>query len=164
MTTNVNGIAIATAIYRFNITSDPEVRQASPGSEAIFSLELKNLGTAPDNMSLEAENLIGWNIKVDPSNISLEIGETGKATVRVSVPEDALIGQTNTITIHAVSSGDPTVSATSSISIEVVTPFWDMPDVRFLIGVFVGVLVATTLTSTIILRRMHNSGKDKQRE
>jgi len=163
LTTNVNGTAIATAIYRFNITSDPGLRQASPGSEAIFSLEIKNLGTAPDTIGLEAENLIGWGIKVDPSSISLEIGETGKATVRVRVPEDALIGQTNTITIHAVSSSDPTVSANSSISIEVVTPFWDIPDVRFLVGLSIGVLVGATLISTIILRRAKTNRKENRR-
>jgi uncharacterized membrane protein len=163
LTTNVNGTAIATAIYRFNITADPELMQASPGSEAIFSLELKNLGTAPDTIGLEAENLIGWDIKVEPSNISLEIGETGKATVRVRVPENALIGQTNTITIRAVSSGDPTVSANSSISIEVVTPFWDIPDVRFLVGLSIGVLVGATLISTLILRRGRINRKESRR-
>jgi uncharacterized membrane protein len=163
LTTNVNGTAIATAIYRFNITADPELRQASPSSEAIFSLEIKNLGTAPDTIGLEAENLIGWDIKVEPSNISLEIGETGKTTVRMRVPEDALIGQTNTITIHAVSSGDPTVSANSSISIEIVTPFWDIPDVRFIVGLSIGVLVGATLISTIILRRAKINRKENRR-
>jgi hypothetical protein len=163
LTTNVNGTAIATATYRFNITADPELRQASPGSEAIFSLELKNLGTAPDTIGLEVENLIGWDIKVDPSSISVEIGETGKATVRVRVPEDALIGQANTITIRAVSGGDPTVSANSSISIEVVTPFWDIPDVRFLVGLSIGVLVGATLISTIILRRAKTNRKENRR-
>jgi uncharacterized membrane protein len=163
LTTNVNGTAIATATYRFNITSDPELRQASPGSEAIFSLEIENLGTAPDTIGLEIENLIGWDIKVDPSSISLEIGETGKATVRVRVPGNALIGQTNTITIRAVSSGDPTVSADSSISIEIVTPFWDIPDVRFLVGLSIGVLVGATLISTIILRRAKINRKENRR-
>jgi hypothetical protein len=163
LTTNVNGTAIATAIYRFNITADPEVRQVSPGSDAIFSLELKNFGTAPDTISLEAENLIGWDIEVDPSNISLEIGETGKATVRVRVPEAALIGQTSAIKLHVVSTGDPTVSANSSISIEVVTPFWDIPDVRFIVGLSIGVLLGATLISTLILRRAQIIRKESRR-
>jgi uncharacterized membrane protein len=163
LTTNVNGTAIATAIYRFNITADPELRQASPGSEAIFSLEIKNLGTAPDTIGLKAENLIDWGIEVEPSSQSLEIGETGKATVLVRVPEDALIGQANTITIRAVSSGDPTVSANSSISIEVVTPFWDIPDVRFIVGLSIGVLVGATLISTLILRRAQINRKESRR-
>ena len=154
LTTNVNGTAIATATYRFNITTDPQLRQVSPGLETIFSLELKNLGTAPDTIGLEVESLIGWDIKVDPTSLSLEIGETGNATVHVSVQEDALIGQTSTITIYAVSSGDPTVSANSSIAIEVVTPFWDIPDVRFLVGLSIGVLVGATLIITIIFSRM----------
>ena len=163
LTKNVNGTAIATAIYRFNITADPELRQASPGSEAIFSLEIKNLGTAPDTIGLEAENLIGWDIEVDPSNISLEIGETGKATVRVRVPEDALIGQTSALKLHVVSTGDPTVSANSSISIEVVTPFWDIPDVRFIVGLSIGVLLGATLISTLIIRRAQINRKESRR-
>lgn len=153
LTAHVEGTAVATAIYLFSITADPELRQSSPGSEAIFSLELKNLGTAQDTINLEIENLIGWDIEVDPTSLPLEIGETGKATVHVRVPKNTLIGQTSPITIRAVSNGDPEVSANSSISIEVVTPFWEMPDVRFIVGLFIGVLVGTTLTGSIILRR-----------
>lgn len=163
LTTNVNGTAIATAIYRFSITADPEFRQASPGSEAIFSLEITNLGTANDTIIWAFENLNNWQIEVELTSHSLEIGETGKATVRVHVPENAFIGQTNTIKIIVVSSGDTTVLANSSISIEIVTPFWDIPYVRFIVGLSIGVLVGATLISTIILRRAQINRKENRR-
>ena len=153
LTTNVNGTAIATAIYRFNITADPELRHASPGSEVTFSLELGNLGTAPDIFDLEVENAVSWDVEVDPSSLSLENGETGKVAVKVRIPENALIGQTNRITIQAISHGDPRVSAESSISVEVVTPFWERPDVRFLVGLIIGAFVGATLIGSIIFRR-----------
>ncbi len=159
----VTGKAIATETYRFNITADPKLRQASPGSEATFSLEIKNLGTAPDTVVLAAEDSMGWNIKIEPSSISLEIGETAKTSMQVIVPEDALIGQTNTITINAVSSNDPEASATSLMSVKVVTPFWDLPDVRFIIGISIGILAGSTLITTLFLRRSKTNLKEKWR-
>ena len=162
----VEGTAAATA-YDFNITAHPELGQGSSGSEVTFSLELKNLGTVPDTFDLEIENAMDWDIEVDlvrndgstihdvdfPNSISLENGKTGKVAVRVRIPEDALIGQTKGITIQAVSRGDPRVSAESSISVVVVTPFWERPDGGFLIGLSIGTLVCATLIGSIILRR-----------
>ena len=149
----VKGVAIATAIYNFSITAPPELRQGSPGSEVTFSLELRNFGTAPDTFYLKVENALSWDVEVDPSNISLENGRTGQVAVRVRIPEDAFIGQLNRIIIHAVSRGDPNILAESSISVKVVTPFWERPDVTFLFGLLIGAFVGATLIGSIILRR-----------
>lgn len=149
----VGGTAIATAIYDFSITAHSELEQGSPGSEVTILLELRNLGTAPDTFDLEVKSAVGWDVEVDPSSLSLENGETGKVAVRVRVPEDALIGQMGRMTIQAVSRGDPRVSTESSISVQAVTPFWERPDVRFLVGLIIGALVGATLIGSIILRR-----------
>lgn len=149
----VEGAAVATVIYDFSIMAHSELEQGSPGSEVTFPLELRKLGTTPDTFDLEIKNTVDWDVEVDPSSLSLENGEAGKVVVRVRVPEDALIGQVNRMTIQAVSRGDPGVSAESSISVEVVTPFWERPDVRFLVGLIIGVLVGATLIGSIILRK-----------
>jgi uncharacterized membrane protein len=153
LTVHVEGTAVATAMSSFSMTLTPELGQGPPGSEVTFSVELKNLGTISDTINLEVDNTFGWDIEVDQRSLSLEIGETGKATVRVRVSEDALIGQTNVITIRALSSGNSEVSAQASFSVEVVTPFWEIPNVRFLLGLIIGILIGTTLTASIILRR-----------
>lgn len=148
----VEGTAVATPIFDLDITAHSELRQGSPGSEVTLSLELRNLGTAPDTFDLEIENAMGWDVEVDPGSISLENGETGKVVVKVGVPEDALIGQMKRMTIQAVSREDPGVSAESSISVEVVPPFWERPDIRFLVGLIIGALMGVTLTGSIIFR------------
>lgn len=149
----IGGTAIATAIYDFSITVHPKLGQGSPGSEVTFSLELRNLGTAPDIFDLEVENAVSWDVEVDPSSLSLENGETGKVAVKVRIPDDALIGQLKRITISYLH-GDPMVSAESSISVEVVTPFWERPDVGFLVGLIIGAFVGATLIGSIIFRRV----------
>lgn len=149
----VEGVAIATAVYNFSVTAPPELRQGSPGSEVTFSLELTNFGTAPDTFYLTVENALSWDVEVDPSNISLENGRTGQVTVIVRIPQDAFIGQLNMMTIHAVSYGDPNILAESSMSVKVVTLFWERPDVTFLFGLLIGAFVGATLMGSMILRK-----------
>jgi len=147
------GTAVATHTFNLALTAYSELKQDSPGSEVTFSLELKNLGTAPDTFDLKIENAMGWNVEIDPSSISLENGKTGRVVVKVGVPEDVLIGQMKRMTIQAISREDPGVSADSSISVKVVPPFWEQLDIRFLAGLIIGALVGATLTSSIVLRR-----------
>ena len=150
----VNGTLMAAPAYLLSITADPQLSQVPPGSKISFALEIQNIGTAPDTIILTFQNTTGWLIEIDPAILTLETAEIGKVTVSVKVPEDAFVGQTNSIVVQAASKGDPSITYTTSFSVKVVTPFWEIPAIVFVMGIVFGVFVGATLTGSIILRRL----------
>lgn len=148
----IKGTAFATGTYSFILTSNPQVIESIPGSEVTFSLQLRNSGTENNIIDLYLTNTQEWFVKTDAKNLSLERGKAVEIIVRVEIPRDVLIGQKAIITILAVSRGDPNVSAKSSVSVEIVTPFWQRPDVFFLVGLAIGIVVGTAFIGSIILK------------
>ena len=152
---NVTFSAISNAIYKLTAIIDSELKKTVPSSEVTFSLSITNLGTANDTVQIEIEKTIDWEVEVITKSLQLQNGETRVATIKVSVPENAFIGQTNDISLRIISIGNPEVTSTSSFSIEVIPPFWEIPDVRFIIGLSLGFLVGASLTISIIKRRLN---------
>ena len=109
------------------LNADVTSIEKTPGSSAVFSVDVKNTGDGSDTilMSILDDDLL-W-ASVDPSSVVLGKDETASVTITVALPEydlnnittqerDALEGTQYEVRIKAKSSGDLSVSDVSDLT------------------------------------------------
>ena len=92
-------------------TSISPIFQGGVGLETTltYTVTVKNTGTDPDSYVLDNSDTKNWDLSISPSTLSLEAGESGNATLSVTI----LSGEVCTldrITVTATSENDNTVN------------------------------------------------------
>ena len=83
---------------------------AAPGETAIVSFTVQNTGEVEDGFGSLAVGSNAWTIDQDVVYLELLPNTSGIVPVRVAVPESAVDGETDTVTLTAISVSDPEVS------------------------------------------------------
>ena len=79
---------------------------------------MTNTGNGQDTFNLSAESTQGWTVTVS-ADPTLAPGITATITITLTVPEDAMGGATDVITVTDMSEFDPTVWATAMDTVTV---------------------------------------------
>ncbi|MGQ9583439.1 MAG: S8 family serine peptidase [Thermoplasmatota archaeon] len=107
--------------YDIEISCADPIRRVDPGRAASFELVLRNLGNAPDVVSLLllGELPEGWTASLDKPSLGLGPGEVATVGAALTAPSDALAFTAVSITVRAVSGGNSTRTAEARLSAEV---------------------------------------------
>lgn len=110
-------------IFSVDITSEDDERTfvMNPGSEISFDVSIINNGNGFDIIDLETDSSSsGWGIDIDGSKtIELDQGDSELVSILVSSPSSATGGESTTITISAISGGNPLEMADIDYSLSV---------------------------------------------
>jgi uncharacterized membrane protein len=111
----------ALSVFDVQLLPATDAKSGGPGSTVIYTLELTNAGNAPDTFNLAAT---GW-ATLPESTFTLAAGASTDVVVHVNIPAGAADGAVNVATVTAVSGGDATETAQSTLTTTVeeeVTP------------------------------------------
>jgi uncharacterized membrane protein len=74
-----------------SVSIEPRQDNAAPGENATFTVTLTNLSEEfSDNYELIVSDNLGWGPKISPSKLSLAPGGSGRAKLKVRVPDNAI--------------------------------------------------------------------------
>ena len=85
--------------------SPNQAKMANFGEIVTYTIQITNLGTVADSFSLGLSGN-SWSSVLAPSVMALAVDEVGTAVVTVTIPNDALNGQTDAVTLTATSQGN----------------------------------------------------------
>jgi subtilisin family serine protease len=99
---------------RYDVTLNPDAEDKSgpPGATVVYLLELTNDGNITDTFSLTAD---GW-ATLPVSAFTLAAGTSISVAVHINIPAGAADGAVNVATATATSAGEPTKSASSTLT------------------------------------------------
>ena len=80
------------------------------GTTLTYTVTVTNPGTVADSYDLENSDILGWELTISPSTLSLAAGESDNATLSITNIPSGRICDLDRITVTATSQGDPTVS------------------------------------------------------
>jgi subtilisin family serine protease len=104
---------VAPPVYGVELTPASDARTGAPGQTVIYTLELKNVGEVADIITLGATG--SWT-HLPETEFVLEPEESVTVVVHVNIPAGAADGAVNMATVTAVSSGDATKTAQSTLT------------------------------------------------
>lgn len=102
------------AVNEVTITGDGAVRFGDPGAVVSHTARVTNTGNCRDLFWLDATGVWSSTVPVFVGLLSPDEGEW--VTVTVTVPEDALAGETDVTSLAATSQSDATVAATTTMT------------------------------------------------
>ena len=106
-------IAHATEIVReVDVSISPSSQSGTPGLTLSYTVTVKNEGNVSDTYDLGASD--GWATQISPTSLIVAAGDSGTATLDVTIPSGTSGGATMTITVTATSRTDPGVSDSAS--------------------------------------------------
>ncbi|MDM8526239.1 DUF4114 domain-containing protein [Desulfococcaceae bacterium HSG8] len=104
----------AQIIYNVSVTGPAQIA-GEPGTTISVNVAVANGGPEADTYTLTLEDSAGWNLGELPETVTLEAFELSELTLEVTLPAD--IGDTDVITVRAVSQADPDTSAETEITV-----------------------------------------------
>jgi parallel beta-helix repeat protein len=120
VTDNASCIA-RSATISCELSIDPRITGNLRGENTTFTVWVKNTSDAPlfrDNYTLTASDNLGWNLWIE--NIeNVLTGDNGKATLTVTIPENAVPGTLDNITVTATSQAYPSINAENYCTVSV---------------------------------------------
>jgi hypothetical protein len=103
----------------YGVALSPDMtRSAVPGEVVSYPVQISNMGNTADTFDLSASNY-AWETSLSASSVSLEPAAMATVTVTVTVPTDALNGESDEVGLTAVSLGDPSQTATATLTTNV---------------------------------------------
>ena len=99
----------AANVYGLELTAETIAQTGFTGSVVTYTLTLTNSGNFTDTFALSIEDN-EWVVTL-PDMVTVAAGEAATIVVSVAIPADATNDTVDTVTITAVSSGDPTQTA-----------------------------------------------------
>jgi hypothetical protein len=114
----------ANNVYGVQIVPETQDKQASPGATVSYALEVTNTGNTTDTFALIAtgytwppairldENVSSIQVQVGP----LAAGESEAVDILVVIPQDTVLGSTDTASITVASQSDDTRWATATLT------------------------------------------------
>lgn len=92
------------------------------GTSVTYTLELINIGSIVDTYDLFLSSH-EWNAVLDTTQVTLQVGQRATLFLQIDIPSHALDGDTDTVTITAVSHANNTITD----SVELLTTALDVP-------------------------------------
>ena len=96
------------------VVISPSYQSGMPGATLPYTLTVKNNENVSDNFFLENTDSIGWNLSLDNNLLAIPAGENRAVTLHVTIPENAIDGTEDIITVTATSQSDNTVNYNAS--------------------------------------------------
>jgi uncharacterized membrane protein len=99
-----------------DISITPSENSALPGENLTYTVKVWSTSTSSenDNFRLTVSENISWNPSISPENIGVSAIENGQATLKVTIPENAVACTRDNITITVTSWKDNTVKDNAS--------------------------------------------------
>jgi len=102
--------AIVTIGMGVEVTISPSEKTGLPGESLSFTVTIKNTGDADDSYDLTVNDDAGWGATLSENMLTIPAGGNITVVVSVTIPSDAIDGDSTAITVTAISRGDPTKS------------------------------------------------------
>ena len=102
-------IASAAAVRGVKVSISPENQSGAPEEMLTYEVTVKNEGNIRDTYILSVTEAPDWSPRIENTSLTLYAGGIGKTTLTVTIPPGASEGASKTITVTAISVGDPTV-------------------------------------------------------
>jgi parallel beta-helix repeat protein len=103
--------AHATIVRGVEISVSPEHQSGPPGTTFNYTITVKNTGNVLDTYDLSVSDNANWGPTVSPMTLTLAAGASDKATLSVTIPENAEHCMQDNLLVVATSISDPTVNA-----------------------------------------------------
>lgn len=104
----------ATAVYGVLLTPATAVLPGAPGNTVTHTLTLTNSGNLSDTFAITLSESL-WEVAA-PTSVSLGAAETTTFHIGVTIPETAVEGQSEVLTVTLTSAGDEMVTAVSTLT------------------------------------------------
>jgi uncharacterized membrane protein len=112
----VDQVRITETVYGLELEPAVAGSAGTPGETVAYTLTLTNMGNVADSFDITASEG-SWEFEIPDTLIEdLEPGESATVWVNVLVPEDAAAGAIDAMTVTAASQGDPSESASSTLT------------------------------------------------
>ena len=105
------GLVVARGV---EVSVSPSYQSGTPGTTLTYTVITRNIGNVLDNYSLENSDNSGWVLMLDNNLLTIPVGENRRATLRVTIPDNASPGTCDNITVTATSRADNTISDNAS--------------------------------------------------
>jgi uncharacterized membrane protein len=134
-----NYTCVALALIKgVRVIVSPSSLENRPGGTLIFTVLVRNIGLDNDIYTLTVEGDNRWGLSVEPASLTLGPGESALASLIVTIPSDAVDGDSISIVVAATSDLDPAITYSDNCTAAArvwVTPFtMAAPLAFFLIG------------------------------
>jgi uncharacterized membrane protein len=106
-------LARALILRRVEVTISPGYRNGPSGAMLNYTVRVTNTGRAADNYMLVVSGTTGWRTSIVPDSLTLEPGESGEATLTITVPSGS-DGSSMIFYVWAISSVDQAVRANAT--------------------------------------------------
>jgi len=120
---NFSGSGTVTSIVRgVSVSISPSYENGPNGATLTYTVTATNTGNVSDNYSLTVSDNDNWGSTVSPTSLTVPAGENRTATLSVTIPSNAIVGTSDTITVTATSRTDNTVNASDSCTAQATAP------------------------------------------
>ena len=106
-------LARALILRRVEVTISPGYRNGPPGALLIYTVRVTNTGRAADNYTLVVSGTTGWRTSIVPDSLAIGPGESGEATLTITVPSGSN-GSSMIFYVWAISSVDRDIRANAT--------------------------------------------------
>jgi subtilase family serine protease len=117
------GSPITTNYVPVNVSISPSSQSGMNGATLNYTVTVNNNENFPDTYNLTATDNAGWSENVSPTPIVVAALSSDNATLSVTIPDNAVVGTIDNITVTATLQTDNTVSGSSSCTANVLNPF-----------------------------------------
>ncbi len=117
----VSNLTTTANFYALTLTPATSEGSGDPGAQVAYVLHLTNSGNTTDTFDLNSTSL--WTVTLPASVGPLQPGDSMDISVYVDVPLDAVPGDFDTATISAVSQGNSSATASSTVTTSVTSVY-----------------------------------------
>ena len=107
--------ACSASEYGVSVTPESDEKLGATGETIDFTLTVTNTGYEADTFDITRIGNL-WATVTPLTTGLVDAGETADVTVSVTIPLDALMGAEDTVGVTFISQGDPTVTATATLT------------------------------------------------
>jgi hypothetical protein len=104
------------------VLSPDDAASANAGEMVTYTVSVTNTSNVDDVIDLTAVSANGWTVHLHETSVSLVAGGSADVMVTVHVPVDATNGETDDVTVTAMSQGDPTMMDEAVLTTTAVVP------------------------------------------
>jgi hypothetical protein len=147
-------VPVALTVQSYNVTLTPATaaQAGNPGQVVTYTLRLTNTGITTDTFDLAYVGNV-WAVQLPVTQTTLAAGVGTDVSVQVTVPANALGGDSDDVTVTATSQGDVTKVATSTLTTTANTVYAQLAVAHLapFANTLAGTSVTVTLDSTAVL-------------